>query len=385
MQRLTYLVLLLMLISAVTVGAEVPEFQGELSSASAVLIDAATGQILFEKDAHIPMPPASVTKVMTMLLVMEALERGEISLQDTMITSQRAKSQGGTQLFLEMGESITVENALIGLAVESANDAAVVVAEHLAGSVEGFVELMNQRSRELGMENTNWANPTGLPEEGATGNMTTAYDIALMSRELLRHEEITKWSTIPWDTQFLGKVYITNKNLKFLRNYPGADGLKTGWTNEAGYCVSATAVRDGTRMIVATMKSPTPDLRLKDVTSLLNYGFAHYKTRWFHRQEDVLTTIPVEKGHEMMVEVRPADDVALLIEKHEGDDLESILTLPKRVTAPLKAGQVLGRVEILREGQVLKTVDLVAATDVEKANWFELFGRIFRNIFGTLR
>lgn len=208
MQRLTYLVLLLMLISAVTVGAEVPEFQGELSSASAVLIDAATGQILFEKDAHIPMPPASVTKVMTMLLVMEALERGEISLQDTMITSQRAKSQGGTQLFLEMGESITVENALIGLAVESANDAAVVVAEHLAGSVEGFVELMNQRSRELGMENTNWANPTGLPEEGATGNMTTAYDIALMSRELLRHEEITKWSTIPWDTQFLGKVYI---------------------------------------------------------------------------------------------------------------------------------------------------------------------------------
>ena len=177
---------------------------------------------------------------MTMLLVMEALERGELALDDVMVASTRAKETGGTQIFLDVGDEITVEQAMIGMAVESANDAAIVVAEHLGGSVEGFVEMMNRRARELGMENTHFVNPTGLPENGE-GNMTTAYDVALMSRELLTHSKITDWTTIPWDTQFMGKVLPT-KTSSLSATTSGGDGLKTGWTEEAGYC-SATAIR----------------------------------------------------------------------------------------------------------------------------------------------
>lgn len=403
MHKFTCLVLSFMLLGLLPVGAadstytpgsqettvpveigDVPPYEGELAAKSAVLMDASTGAVLFDKDLHTPRPPASITKVMTMLLVMEALERGELTLETVMVTSTRAKETGGTKIFLEIGEEITVEQAMIGMAVESANDAAVVVAEHLGGSVEGFVEMMNRRAQELGMKNTHFANPTGLPEK-EEGTLTTAYDIALMSRELLTHPQITTWTTIPWDTQFLGKVYIANKNLKFIQNYPGGDGLKTGWTEEAGYCLAATAVRDGTRMISVVMDTPTYELRTKDAVNLLNYGFAHWRSQRLYQRGEVLTTVPVDKGRNRRVELVLPRDVAALIEKRDNRELRAILHLPTLVKAPLAKGDPVGSLEVLLGDEVLRNVDLVAAQDVPRAGWLQLLGRTVLNFLSAVK
>ncbi|MTI94846.1 MAG: D-alanyl-D-alanine carboxypeptidase [Firmicutes bacterium] len=374
-----------LLFNALPVQAEVPDYEGELASSSAVLLDAATGQVLFEKDPHLQLAPASITKIMTMLLVMEALERQEISLDEVMITSSRAKGMGGTQIFLETDDEITVEEAMIGMAVESANDAAVVVAEHLGGSVEGFVEMMNRRARELGMENTHFVNPTGLPENGGEGSMTTAYDVALMARELLKHPQITQWTTIPWDTQFMGRVYIANKNLSFLRTYPGGDGLKTGWTEEAGYCLAATALRDSTRMIAVVMDAPTYTLRTQDAINLLNYGFGHWRSEVLHQRGEVLGTVPVDKGRQEVLDLITANDVTMLIDKTADGEPEVKLNLPGHVQAPVSQGEVVGTVEVLLNDEVVETVDLIAAEAVAKANWFQMIGKIMRSLLETIR
>lgn len=386
MRKLTYLVLAFMIIFSVPVLAvEVPSYEGELAADSAILIDAATGEVLFEKDSDIQGAPASITKIMTMLLVMEALDRGEIDLDDVMVTSTRAKEMGGTQIFLDVGDEITVEQAMIGMAVESANDAAVVVAEHLGGSMEGFVELMNRRAQELGMENTTFVNPTGLPENGGQGSMTTAYDVALMSRELLKHQQITVWTTIPWDTQFMGKVYIANKNLKFIRNYPGGDGLKTGWTEEAGYCLSATALRDGTRLISVVMKAPTYELRTRDAMNLLNYGFAHWRSEKLFARDEVLSVINVDKGLQESVEVSPAKDVAVLLAKSDTREISTVLNLPRHAKAPVVRGDVIGTLDILMGDEVIESVDLIAADSVPRAGLFKLLGRMVKNFLGTVK
>lgn len=369
--------------SEVEIG-QIPPYEGELSAKSAVLVDAVTGKILFAKDPHTQRPPASITKIMTMLLVMEALKRGELALDDVMVTSTRAKETGGTQIFLDVGDEITVEQAMIGMAVESANDASVVVAEHMGGSVEGFVEMMNRRARELGMENTHFVNPSGLPEE-VGGSITTAYDIALMSRELLRHPQITTWTTIPWDTQFMGKVYIANKNLKFIRNYPGGDGLKTGWTEEAGYCLSATAIRDDTRMISVVMNTPTYELRTRDAVNLLNYGFAHWRSQRLYSQDEVLTTVLVDKGRRRRVELVPSRDVAVLLEKSDSREVSTILNLPKLVKAPLAKGDPVGSLDVMLGDEVLETIDVVAAEAVCRANWIQLLGRVVINFIASIK
>lgn len=369
--------------SEVEIG-QIPPYEGELSAKSAVLMDSITGKILFAKDPHTPRPPASITKIMTMLLVMEALERGELALDDVMVTSTRAKETGGTKIFLDVGDEITVEQAMIGMAVESANDAAVVVAEHMGGSVEGFVEMMNRRAQELGMENTRFANPSGLPED-VGGSITTALDIALMARELLTHPQITTWTTIPWDTQFMGKVYIANKNLKFIRNYPGGDGLKTGWTEEAGYCLAATAVRDGTRMISVVMNTPTYELRTRDAVNLLNYGFAHWRSQRLYSKDEVLTTVLVDKGRRRRVELIPSWDVAVLLEKSDSREVSTVLNLPKLVKAPLAKGDPVGSLDVMLGDEVLETIDVVAAEAVPRANWIQLLGRVVFNFIASIK
>ncbi|HBS93143.1 MAG TPA: D-alanyl-D-alanine carboxypeptidase [Firmicutes bacterium] len=403
LRKLTCLVLVVLLFGVIPAGAadstyqpedidttseveigQIPPYEGELSAKSAVLMDSITGKILFEKDPHTQRPPASIAKIMTMLLVMEAWERGELALDDVMIASTRAKETGGTQIFLDVGDEITVEQAMIGMAVESANDAAIVVAEHLGGSVEGFVEMMNRRAQELGMENTRFANPTGLPED-AEGNMTTAYDVALMARELLTHPQITTWTTIPWDTQFMGKVYIANKNLKFIRNYPGGDGLKTGWTEEAGYCLAATAVRDDTRMISVVMNTPTYELRTRDAVNLLNYGFAHWRSQRLYSHDEVLTTVLVDKGRRRRVELVPSRDVAVLLEKSDSREVSTVINLPKLVKAPLAKGDPVGSLDVMLGDEVLETIDLVAAEAVSRANWIQLLGRVVINLISSIK
>lgn len=363
----------------------VPPYEGELTAQSAVLMDAATGKVLFEKDMHTQRVPASLAKIMTMLLVMEALDRGELTLETTMITSTRAKEMGGTKIFLEAGDEITVELAMIGMAVESANDAAVVVAEHMGGSVEGFVEMMNRRARELGMENSHFINPSGLPGQGGEGNLTTAYDVALMSRELLKYPQINVWTTIPWDTQFMGRVYIANKNLKFIRNYPGGDGLKTGWTEEAGYCLSATALRDKTRMISVVMKTPTYEIRTQDAINLLNYGFAHWQSSLLYKASDVLATVAVDKGKSTAVEVVPSRNVAVLTEKNDSRPVQPVLKLPEFVRAPIKQGDVVGILDIMLGEEVVDSIDLLASSGVTRANWFQLLGKMVVNFLATLK
>lgn len=405
MRKLTYLVLVLLFFNIFPAGAAdsiyspeptdvlpteaegetVPSYEGELAAESAVLMDGVTGQILFEKDAHVQREPASLTKIMTMLLVMEALERGELTLDQVMITSTRAKGMGGTKIFLEAGDEITVEQAMIAMTVESANDAAVVVAEHMGGSVEGFVEMMNRRARELGMSNTNFLNPTGLPENSGQGTSTTAYDVALMSKELLKHPQITVWTSIPWDTQFMGRVYIANKNLKFIRNYPGGDGLKTGWTEAAGYCLAATAQREGTRLIAVVMKTPTYELRTRDAMNLLNYGFAHWRSQLLYRQGEVLATVPVDKGKREIVEAVPSRDVAMLLEKGDSREVQTVLNLPGYIKAPLAKGAVIGSLEIKLGDEPLESVDLVANAEVPRANWLQLLGRMVKSFLATVK
>lgn len=363
---------------------QVPPYEGELSAKSAVLIDALTGRVLFAKDPHTPRPPASITKIMTMLLVMEALERGELALTDVMVASTRAKETGGTKIFLETGDEITVEQAMIGMAVESANDAAVVVAEHLGGSVEGFVEMMNRRAAELGMENTRFTNSSGLDEAGKE-TVTTAYDVALMSRQLLTHPQITEWTTIPWDTQFMGKVYIANKNLKFIQNYPGGDGLKTGWTEESGYCLSATALRGETRMIAVVMDTPTYQIRTSDAVNLLNYGFAHWQSQKLYGAGEVLATVTVDKGEKTCLELAPKKQAALILEKGDNREVTSVIHLPQLVRAPISVGEAIGSLEILLGNEVVETIELVAVENVARATWLQLLGRAVSNFLSGIK
>lgn len=400
MRKLTCFVLMLLLVFMIPAGAEadleepqqepedelgVPTYEGELAAKSAILMDVVTGQILFEKEANLQGPPASLTKIMTMLLVMEALDQGELALDEVMITSPRAQGMGGTQIFLEAGDEVTVEQAMIGMCVESANDAAVVIAEHLGGSVEGFVEMMNRRALELGMEDTNFVNPTGLPEDGQGENSTTAYDVALMSRELLKYPQITLWTSIPWDTQFMDRVYIANKNLKFIRNYPGGDGLKTGWTEDAGYCLSATALRDETRLLTVVMDTPTYELRTRDSINLLNYGFAHWRSQKLFSHQDVLATLPVDKGKNPSVEVLPQRDVAVLLEKSDGREAQAVLNLPDYVRAPVEVGSQVGSLDIMVGDEVVDSVDLIAGQQVPKASWLQLLGRMVKNFIGVVK
>lgn len=378
------LILFLCVVLTMGFSSVVSANEFELNSHSAVLMEQSTGKVIYEKNPHDSLPLASVTKIMTMLLALEAVEEGKASLDDMMTTSKRAMDMGGTQIFLEHGDQISLRDALVAVTVGSANDASVVIAEHIAGSYEGFIDRMNERALELGMENTKFVNSSGLPVEGGS-NMSSAYDIALMSRELLKHEIVYEWTTIQWDTNFMGKVYLSNTNMKFLRNYPGADGLKTGWTTEAGYCVSATAKREDTRFIVATMKSESPDLRLKDVSTLLNHGFGSYKTITINKKGDIIQTIEVDKGKNLTVDIVVKEDVSALMDRKQQENVEHRVNLPEKIQAPLTKGQVVGNIEVLNDDEVIKTVELIVNEDIEKAGVFSLMGRMFKNMLERVR
>lgn len=381
---LSTLILVLMLSTAIMLPKGALAEELDLESHSALLMEQSTGLVVYEKNAHEALPLASVTKVMTLLLAVEAIEAGKVSLDDIVTVSKRAMDMGGTTIFLSQGDQISLENAIIGVAAGSANDASVVVAEHVAGSYEGFVDMMNERARDLGMSNTKFVNPSGLPAEGGS-NVSSAYDIALMSRELLQYDMVYKWTTIQWDTNFLDRVYLSNTNMKFLRNYPGADGLKTGWTTEAGHCISATAKREDTRFIAVTMRSPNPDIRLKEVCKLLNIGFGSYKTVPINRKGDIIQTVEIDKGKKTNVDVIAKEDIAILMDRKQEEVVTHRIDLPQKLQAPLSKGQVVGKVEVLKGEEVVKTVDLIVNEDVEKAGPFTLMGRMFRTMLERVR
>ena len=351
----------------------------EVAGKSAVLMDVATGTVIYEANAHEALAPASVTKVMTMLLVMEAIDSGKISWEDTVTASEAAAEKGGSQIYLKVGETMTVSDMVKSIAVSSANDCACAMAEHLAGSEGAFVEQMNKRAKELGMNDTNFVNCTGLDDAPeAAEHKTSAYDIALMSRELLKnHPDIKKFTTIWMDTVRGGAFGLANTN-KMVRFYSGCTGLKTGFTSGAGYCLSASAQRDGMELIAVVMGSATSQERFAACKSMLDYGFANFALYTPALQEGA--TVAVELGKGKTVNAVPADVAALLVEKGKLQSITSDITLEEKVQAPVSKGQRLGMLTIKAGEQVLSQIPLVAEEGVERKGWGDIFIDLLRQV-----
>lgn len=352
---------------------------GELHAKSAALY-AANGQELFSMNGDEALQPASVTKVMTLLLAMEALERGEVTL-DTMVTgSEYACSMGGTQVWLEPGEQLSFDEMLKAVAVGSANDCAVAIAEHLAGSEVAFVERMNARAADLGCTGTLFINANGLDGMGEK-TMTTARDIARISCELLRHPKILDYTGIWMDSIRGGKFSLANTN-KMLKSYPGLTGLKTGYTSEAGYCISASAERDGLSLIAVVMAAPTKENRMADATALLNYGFANFTA--YTPPQDALAPVPVALGRADSVQPVLQDESSFVIEKTQAGELETQIELPESLTAPVEAGQEIGSLTVTSGGQTVLRVPLAAAETVEAVTPPDLFRTLLGSLFGAV-
>ena len=353
----------------------------ELSVAgkSAVLMDVATGTVLHESNANEPLAPASVTKIMTMLLIMEAVDSGSISMTDQVTASETAAAKGGSQIYLKAGETMSVSDMLKSIAVSSANDCACAMAEHIAGSEEAFVARMNQRAQELGMKNTHFVNCTGLDDSPeAASHKTTAYDIALMSRELLKnHPKIKEFTTIWMDTVRNGTFGLSNTN-KLIRFYQGATGLKTGFTSSAGYCLSATAQRDGMELIAVVMGADTSQNRNAACKQLLDYGFANFALI----QPELTETgdVPVRLGTQDGVPVQMGDFSGLLIDKSQKSSVTTQVTLEEVATAPVSQGQRLGTLKVLSGDQLLREVPLVAAQSVPRMTWGAMFVKVLKQV-----
>lgn len=374
--------LALALAAALAVGGA-PVVHGvslEVAAPSAVLMEAATGTVLYEKDAHTPLPPASVTKIMTLLLVMEALDAGRIGWDDTVTASEAAAAKGGSQVYLEAGEQMSLQEMLKSVVVVSANDCATALAEHVAGSEAAFVELMNRRAQELGMENTHFVNCTGLDDEpDAETHLTTAYDIALMSRALLKHDEIRDYTTIWMDSVRNGEFGLANTN-KLVRFYQGTTGLKTGYTSAAGHCLSASAERDGVEFIAVALHCATSGERFQAAKQLLDYGFANY-TLAQPDPETEIPPVPVVLGTAEAIVPVPDNDDPVLIEKGQAAGITTRVEVADQVRAPVEAGQRLGTLTLQSDGAPLAAIPLVAPEAVPRRTWWDvtrfLFGQLF--------
>ena len=335
-----------------------------IAGKSACLMDVATGTVLYESNAHEPLAPASVTKVMTMLLIMEAIDSGKIRWEDTVTASESAAAKGGSQVYLKVGETMNVSDMVKSIAVSSANDCACAMAEHLAGSESAFVDMMNSRAKELGMNDTHFVNCTGLDdEENAKEHRTSAYDIALMSRQLLKnHPEIKKFTTIWMDTVRNGAFGLSNTN-KMVRFYDGCTGLKTGFTSGAGYCLSASAQREGLELIAVVMGAESSQERFAACKSMLDYGFANYA---LVTPNSAVGTVPVKLGKVQEIGVIPGETPQFLIGKSQRGSVTTELILEPTVTAPVSAGQKLGTLTVRVGEQVLAQIPMVAQNAVDR-------------------
>ena len=344
---------------------------------SAVLMDVATGTVLFENNSHEPLAPASVTKVMTMLLIMEAVDSGKITLEDSVTASENAAAKGGSQIYLKAGEVMSVSDMLKSIAVSSANDCACAMAEHIAGSESAFVEAMNQRAKELGMRDTHFVNCTGLDDDDAAKeHRTSAYDIALMSRELLKnHPLIKKYTSIWMDTVRNGAFGLSNTN-KLIRFYPGSTGLKTGYTSGAGYCLSASAQRDGMELVAVVMGAKTSQSRYAACKELLDYGFANFAV--ISPELSEVPGVRVKLGRQDTVSAALGESTGLLIDKAQKSSVTTEVTLEERVTAPVARGQRIGTLAIKSGEQTLRQIPLVAAQAVERLTFGDLFVKVLR-------
>ena len=335
---------------------------------SAILMEANTGEVLYENSADMALPPASVTKVMTLLLVMEAIESGKINYADKVRASKNACSMGGSQIYLEENEEMTVEDLVKSVVIASANDAAVALAEYVSGTEEAFVARMNERAAELGMKNTHFENTNGL-DDSVERHLTSAHDIAIMSRELIKYPRITEFSSIWMDTIRNGEFGLTNTN-RLIRYYKGATGLKTGSTSKAGFCISATAERDGMTLICVIMGAPSRDIRNAAATSLLDWGFSNYGL--YRTEGEVISDIPVEKGTVDMVSGEYSG-FSRILKKDGKKNIEKILEIPNRLSAPIKKGDVIGKVLYKLDGKEIGRADIIATREVEEISFGKMF------------
>lgn len=351
------------------------------SARSAILLDADTGTIIYEKNSHDKLPPASITKVMTMLLTMEAIDEGQLKWTDKVRTSEYAASMGGSQIFLEPGEEMTVDEMLKGIAMASGNDASVAMAEKIAGSEEGFVKMMNEKAAELGMKDTHFVNCNGLPAEN---HYTSAHDIAVMSRELLKYDQITKYTGAYQD--YLRKdsekpFWLVNTN-KLVRFYTGADGLKTGYTSEAKFCLSATAKRDGLRAVAVVMGAPDTKTRNNEVSRMFDYAFSQYTMHSIYKPGEVLGIVKVQKGNVPEISIQAEKEYSVLVKKGvKNPDIRHEIQLDPNVKAPVAAGQVIGKLSVYQGDQLVKEFELTSPVEVKKAGFWKLFKRTTGKLF----
>ena len=351
----------------------------EVEAKSALLMDVATGTVLYEQNAHEQLAPASVTKVMTMLLIMEAIDSGRIGWNDTVTVSETAAAKGGSQVYLKVGETMPVSDMVKSIAVSSANDCACAMAEFISGSEESFVEAMNTRARDLGMEDTHFVNCTGLDDSAEAANhLTSAYDIALMSRQLMKfHPDIKKYTTIWMDTIRNGQFGLSNTN-KLIRFYPGATGLKTGFTSGAGYCLSATAQREGMELIAVVMGCETSPKRTAACKQLLDYGFANFACITAELEDEIF--IPVTLGKEDQIQLIPQGEQTLLVDKSKRGQITTQVSLETETAAPVTQGQQLGSLTVLCGEEVLLQLPLVAHHDVQRLSWWDLTVAMLRRV-----
>ena len=375
MKGICTILVLALLLALVPVKGEAAELS--VAGKSAVLMDVSTGTVLYESNAHQALAPASVTKIMTMLLIMEAVDSGKIALTDMVTASEAAAAKGGSQIYLKAGETMSVSDMLKSIAVSSANDCACAMAEHIAGSEDAFVSQMNQRAQELGMQDTHFVNCTGLDDSPeAAEHKTSAYDIALMSRELLKnHPKIKELTTIWMDTVRNGTFGLSNTN-KLIRFYQGATGLKTGYTSAAGYCLSASALRDDMELIAVVMGADTSQNRNAACKQLLDYGFANFAV--IQPELTEAPDVPVRLGTQEAVPVQLGEQEGLLIDKAQKAGVTTQVTLEDAVSAPVSQGQRLGTLTVKAGDQVLREIPLVAAQGVARLTWGELFGKVLR-------
>ncbi|MDM0460181.1 D-alanyl-D-alanine carboxypeptidase family protein [Clostridium perfringens] len=364
------------IVSSVTVKAEEAI---EVEARSALLMEASTGKIIYEKNANEKFAPASVTKIMTMLLAMEKIDRGEMKLSDQITVSETAKKMGGSTMLLDVGEVRTVEEIIKGIGIASGNDAAVAMAEYLGGSESGFVEMMNKRAQELGMKNTTFKNCTGLPIEG---HLSTAYDISIMSRELLKHPTILKYTGTYMETISEGRkspIELVNHN-KLVRFFKGCDGLKTGFTNDAKYCISATATRDGVRMLSVIMGAPTFKIRNRDASMLMNYGFSKFESKQVATKDGEVEQIPMSQTGDKFIIGKAKYDLTLVCPKGMGDKIEKKVVLDES-KKKIKEFDTVGYCEYYLDGELLGKVELYSDRDMRKGGIIDSVKFKVKNFF----
>ncbi len=348
-----------------------------IDARAAILIEADSGEVLYEMMPDEQVPIASVTKIMTMLLIMEAVDNGNLTLDDTVTVSENAMSYGGSTMFLEAGEKLSVNDMLKGIAVASANDGCVAMAEHLAGSESAFVDMMNKKAQELGMKNTHFVNTNGLD---ADNHYSSARDVSIMSRELLKHKTIFNYTSIWTDTLRGGKFQLANTN-KLIHSYDGANGLKTGSTSKALCCLSASAKRDDMQLIAVILGAPTSAKRFDGARAMLDYGFANYSVNTQVTAGDNMGSVPVAKGEVDRVEAIASDGCSVLTKKGGEEDIQKEIMLDEDVTAPVRAGDKLGTVRVTRGGEVIDEIDLTAAADVNKKSITAMLRELILSVF----